>query len=326
MLFASVLAIGIFVFDTISPLQVAVAVLYVVVVLIAASGFGRQGVLIAAVACVALTGGSYLLAHGLAFKGTAPMRSVMSLAAIGITTLLALRNLSVNERLREMERERTNLARFFSPKLVEQLVQIDVPLSVARYQPAAVLFVDMLDFTAYSSVMKPDEVIAMLRDLLALLSDCVFSRNGMIDKFLGDGLMAAFGLPMPSPMDATNAVGCALDMLRSVDEWNGRCRRFGDAAIRIAIGIHYGDVVLGDIGSDRKLELTVLGDTVNIANRVEAYCRSLDTTMLVTGALVDALRAESSDEIVSNLTDLGRHALRGRFEPIQLYGTGWVSG
>jgi adenylate cyclase len=185
-----------------------------------------------------LTGGSYLLAHGLTFKGTAPIRSAMSVAAISITTLLALKNLSVKERLRAMERERTNLARFFSQKLVGQLVQIDVPLSVTRNQPAAVLFVDVIDFTAYSSVTKLDEVIAMLRDLLAVLSDCVFSRNGMIDKFLGNGLMAVFGPPMPSPLDATNAVSCALAMLRSVDEWNRRCHRSGAAAIRIAIGIH----------------------------------------------------------------------------------------
>jgi adenylate cyclase len=95
---------------------------------------------------------------------------------------------------------------------------------------------------------------------------------------------------------------------------------FGDAAIRIAIGIHYGDVFLGDIGSDRQLELTVLGDTANIANRVEAYCRSLDKTMLVTGAFVDALHAEGNSEIASNLMDLGRHTLRGRFNQVQLYG------
>jgi class 3 adenylate cyclase len=77
---------------------------------------------------------------------------------------------------------------------------------------------------------------------------------------------------------------------------------------------------LGDIGSDKKLELTVLGDTVNIANRVEAYCRSLDKPLLVTGAVVDAVYAEGNGEIASNLTDLGRHTLRGRFNQVQLYG------
>src|SRR4051812_9095910 len=316
---AGTLGIGIFIFDTVCPLQFAIAVLYVVV-LMAATNSQRRGVLIAAAACVVLTVLSYLLAHGFKFEGTAPLRSVMSLTAIGITTFLALKNLSANEHLRETERERANLARFFSPQLVDQLVEIDTPFSVARYQPAAVLFVDMIGFTAYCSRMKPDAVLAMVRDLLALLSASVFSHHGTIDKFLGDGLMAVFGPPIPSPLDATNAALCALDILQSIDRWNERRHRPGDAAIRVAVGIHYGDVVQGDIGSDERLELTVVGDTVNIASRVEGYCRTLDAAVLVTDAFVDSLHAEGSDNLAERFADQGYHILRGRAEPIHLYG------
>jgi class 3 adenylate cyclase len=101
------------------------------------------------------------------------------------------------------------LARFVSFQLAGGLVEIDTPLSLTRYQPAAVLFVDMIDSTAYCSKMTPGEVIALLRDLLALLSKCVFSQHGTIDKVLGDGLMAVFGLPLPRPADVTNAARCA---------------------------------------------------------------------------------------------------------------------
>jgi hypothetical protein len=97
----------------------------------------------------------------------------MSLAAICITTFLAFKNISTNERLRAAERQRANLARFFSPQRVDQLMEIDTPLSVARRQPAAVLFVDMVGFTAYCCKLTPDEVIARLRDLQALLSASV---------------------------------------------------------------------------------------------------------------------------------------------------------
>jgi class 3 adenylate cyclase len=317
---AAALAVGIFIFDTISPLQFAVAVLYVVVVLIAASYGRRRDVLIAAVGCAALTLLSFLLEHGFPLQGTAPARCVVSLAAIGITTLLALKNLSAIERLRETERQRANLARFFSPQVVDQLVGIDTPLSVARYQAAAVLFVDMIGFTAYCSRMAPDSVIAMLRELLALLSESVFAHNGAIDKFLGDGLMAVFGLPIPSRLDATNAARCALDIQQSMDRWNERYQRSGAVAIRVAVGVHYGDVVQGDIGSDKRLELTVLGDTVNVARRVEAYCRALDAAVLVTGALIDALSAESSDGLTGEFSDQGHHVLRGHTEPIHLFG------
>lgn len=317
---AGALAIGIFIFDTVSPLQFAVAVLYVVVVLIAATYYQRRAVLIAAGGCAALTILSFLLVHGFKIAGTAPYRSLMSLAAIGITTFLAFKNISTNERLRGTERHRANLARFFSPQRVDELMEIDTPLSVARYQPAAVLFVDMIGFTAYCSKMAPDAVIAMLRDLLALLSASVFSHNGTIDKFLGDGLMAVFGPPMPSKVDATNAARCALDMLQSIDRWNEQCHRYGDVAIRVAVGIHYGGVVHGDIGSDKQLELTVIGDTVNVASRVEAYCRSLDSSVLVTGALIDSLHSEGSKDLAEKFADQGDHLLRGRAEPIHLYG------
>jgi adenylate cyclase len=314
------LAIGIFIFDTVSPLQFAVAVLYAVVVLIAATHYQRRGVLLVAAACAALTVLSFPLAHGLHLEGTAPIRGIMSLAAISITTFLALQNLSAKERLKETERQRANLARFFSPRLVEQMMEIDTPLSVARCQPAAVLFVDMIGFTAYCSGMTPEAVIAMLRDLQALLSKAVFSHDGTIDKFLGDGLMAVFGSPMPSPLDATSAARCALDIPQSIDRWNERCGRSGDAAIRVAVGIHYGDVVRGDIGSDRQLELTVVGDSVNIASRVEAHCRPLDAAVLVTAPFIATLHAEGSQDLAEQFTDQGRHILRGRAEPIQLFG------
>jgi class 3 adenylate cyclase len=313
-------ALGIFVFDTLSPLHFAVAVLYAVVVLIAATYCRRRGILITAAACAALTLLSFDLTHGMHLSGTAPIRCVMSLAAISITTFLALKTLTAKERLKETERHRANLARFFSPRLVDHLMEIDTPLSVARCQPATVMFVDMVGFTAYCSQMAPEAVIATLRELLALLSAAVFAHNGTIDKFLGDGLMAVFGSPLPSPLDATNAARCALDIQQSIERWNERRALSGDAPIRVGVGIHYGEVVHGDVGSDRQLELTVLGDTVNIASRVEACCRTLDAAVLVTAAFIAALYAEGSKDLAERFADQGHHTLRGRAEPVHLFG------
>jgi class 3 adenylate cyclase len=304
MLAASALAIGIFVLDTLSSIEFAVAVLYVVVVLIAATYLGRRSVLIAAIGCAALTIISFVLMHHLKVSTSAILRAAMSLAAIGITTLLALRN----------------LARFFSPQLVDELAEIDTPLSLTRHQPAAVLFVDMVGFTAYCAKAEPDEVIKFLRDLQALLSKCVFSHNGTIDKFLGDGLLAVFGPPLPSSVDATNAAHCALEILCSVQSWNLRRRENGDEPIRIVIGIHYGPIVQGDIGSENRLEFTIVGDTVNVASRVEGYCRTVDFNFLVTAAFIDALHIEGSDNLSRMFTDLGHHVLRGRAEPTHLFG------
>jgi class 3 adenylate cyclase len=320
--FASSLAIIIFVLDTLSPLDFAVAVLYVVVIVVAATYFDKRGVLITALACALLTILSFLIEHGTRLHGTAPLRLAVSLASIAIATALVLLNLSTNAELRASERKRTNLSRFFSPKLIDQLVEVDGPLSITRYQPAVIMFIDMVGFTAFSARHSSEAVVGMLRELLDLLSKSVFAHDGTIDKFLGDGLLAVFGVPLPGSADAKNAVACALEISRSLERWNEERRKIGETDIQIAIGIHAGDVIFGDVGSDARLELTVLGETVALASRVEAYCRSLDTEILATAAFVNLLRAEGDGELAGSFRDEGWHVLRGRVEPTHLYSAG----
>jgi class 3 adenylate cyclase len=316
---AATLAGAIFLIDTLTSLQFAVASLYVIVVLIAGHDLHRRGAVITGVTCAFLTVFSYVLVHGFVLDGTAPLRFAVSLVSILITTILVLRNVSANARVKEVERERANLARFFSPKIVDQLVGLHNPFSFARRQPATVLFADIIGFTAYSSGKPPDVVISMLRDLLHLLSEAIFSNQGSVDKYLGDGLMAFFGPPLTSPRDATNAAVCALEIVKSLESWNQQHTRCNEGAVRIAVGIHYGEVVQGNVGSEKRLELTLVGDTVNIASRVEAYCRILNTSVLVTGEFVEALITEGSLELAEAFVDEGFHLLRGCKEPIRLF-------
>ena len=316
---AAAIAAGIFLIDTLTSLHFAVASLYVIVVLIAAHDLRRRGIVIMGVACAFLTVVSYALMHGFVVDGAAPLRFAVSLILILIATILVLRNVSANLRVKEVERERANLARFFSPKIVDQLVGIHTPFSFARRQPATVLFADMIGFTAYSSGKPPDVVIGLLRDLLRLLSEAVFSNHGSVDKYLGDGLMAFFGPPLTSRRDATNAAMCALEIVKSIECWNHQRACCNERAIRIAVGIHYGEVVQGNVGSEKRLELTLVGDTVNIASRVEAYCRTLDASVLVTGEFMAALWAEGSLELAKAFVDEGFHVLRGCKEPIRLF-------
>ena len=110
------------------------------------------------------------------------------------------------------------------------------------------MFVDMVGFSAHCARLRPEAVIAMLRGLLARPSSAVFGNNATIDKFMGDGLMAVFGLPMPSPVDVTNAVRSAIDVQAAIALWNAERCELGEAAIRVAVGIHYGEVVFGDVG------------------------------------------------------------------------------
>jgi PAS domain S-box-containing protein len=226
---------------------------------------------------------------------------------------------AAEERMRVAERDRASLARFFSPQMVERLIAIDKPLSVDHYQRASVLFVDMIGFTGFCASNSPATVIALLRELLAILSRQVFAHQGTIDKFLGDGLMAVFGSPVSGPEDATNAVNCGLALLSAVERWNADCGRTVDA-IKVAVGIHTGHVILGDIGSEQRLEFAVLGDTVNIASRVEGKCRSLNMAMLVTSDVMDAVTGEAAGVRATRFIDLGLQTLRGRETPVKLFG------
>jgi len=224
------------------------------------------------------------------------------------------------ERMRAAERDRANLARFFSPQLVEHMIAIDTPLKNDSYQPATVLFVDMVGFTAFCAENWPRTVIDTLRTLLGTLSEQVFAHGGTIDKFLGDGLMAVFGSPQQGPRDSTNAVLCAMAMQQAVSDWNERSGRHDQDALHIAIGIHAGHVIVGDIGSEQRLEFAVLGDTVNIASRVEGKCRSLNASILVTGSVMDSLKGEGSRALAAEFLDFGMQSLRGRSASVHLFG------
>lgn len=312
-------ATSIFLFDTWSPKHFAVAVLYIVVIVFATLWFKRLGILRIAVLCTSLTCLSFLITHGSDPDGSATARTLISLAAIAITTKLALLNIATRERLIAVGKEKDNLARFFPPAIVEQIATNDIALSTTRYEPAAVLFVDMIGFTKFCSVLRPHDVIGMLRELLCTLSASVFEHHGTVDKFTGDGLIAVFGLPVSNDLSATNAVRCALTIQARLQVWNEARAASRQEAVAVAIGIHYGDVVLGDVGCESRLELTVLGDTVNVASRVENLCREAKASILITDAVIRRMQSEGSDETVKRFTDRGFHTIRGHSDAIRLF-------
>ncbi len=204
-----------------------------------------------------------------------------------------------------LERERANLARYFSPNVVEELSQNDEPLKQIRTQNIAVLFVDIVGFTRYAADRTPQEVITTLRQFHQRMGDEVFRHNGTLDKYLGDGLMATFGTPIASDADALNALRCGRSMIDSMAAWNAERAEAGEPPIQASFGLHYGPAVLGDIGSSR-LEFAVIGNTVNVASRVEALTRNLSVELAATQDLLEQVRSEAGgDERL--LSDLTRH-------------------
>jgi adenylate cyclase len=194
-----------------------------------------------------------------------------------------------------VERERGNLARYFSPNVVEQLSKNDEPLKQVRTQDVAVLFVDIVGFTAFADARTPDEVVRTLRKFHALMEQEVFRHSGTLDKYLGDGLMATFGTPFTGPADAGNALRCAQAMMAAADRWNGERDAAGEAPIRVSFGLHYGPVVLGDIGLTC-LEFAVIGSTVNAASRLETLTRALNCALVASDDLVTRAKVELGED------------------------------
>ncbi|MGH1482927.1 MAG: adenylate/guanylate cyclase domain-containing protein [Geminicoccales bacterium] len=220
----------------------------------------------------------------------------------------------------QFARERANLARYFSPNVVEQLSHNDEPLKQVKMHDVAVMFVDIVGFTRYASSRNPGEVIATLRDFHARIEAEVFRHSGTLDKYLGDGLMATFGTPVASPNDAKNAVAAARAMLKSVDAWNAERRALGQEEVRASIGLDFGPVVLGDIGANR-LEFAVIGNTVNMASRIEAMTRVLDARIAASDALISRAAGEQSpeDPDFADLVRLDDQEVRGFDQKIAVW-------
>jgi len=219
-----------------------------------------------------------------------------------------------------IERERTNLARYFSPNVVEQLSQNDEPLKQVRTQNVAVLFADIVGFTAYSDGRSPMEVIGTLRQFHERMECEVFRHDGTLDKYLGDGLMATFGTPFTGDADAGNALRCAQAMIGSIGELNRERENRGEPPIRLSIGLHYGQVVLGDIGLNR-LEFAVIGTAVNAASRLEALTREYGCAMVASDELVQRARAEtgSSNADFALLVEQSPRSIRGLEQPVGIW-------
>jgi adenylate cyclase len=210
---------------------------------------------------------------------------------------------------------RASLSRFVPAVLAEALAGPARTLLVPRSQWAAILFVDVRGFTAIAERMSPHEVVGFLNDYRRRVSAAIFDHHGMIDKFIGDGVMAVFGIPAPSFSDAANAIRGGLAILAAIDVWNAERRRDGLPPIAVGTGAHYGDIVVGAIGDDRRLEYTVIGDAVNVAQRLERICAETGERFVVSSDLIEAARRAGSP---GKWRRLAVRSVRGRRQPVNL--------
>ena len=239
------------------------------------------------------------------------------LLVLAITTLVlsvvVWRTRRLLSRQITVARERANLARHFPPTMVDELASHDQPLAEVRRQNIAVMFVDAVGFTRLSERLGPEATIALLRELHGRLEQAVFEHGGTLDKFLGDGVMATFGTPHPGEHDAAHALEAALAILQVADDWNQVRTSMNQDPVTLSVGVHYGDVVLGDVGSAWRLEYAVIGDTVNVASRLEELSRTLGASLVVSRDLLDA-----AGSVPLGMIEGGPQDLRGRKAPVEV--------
>jgi adenylate cyclase len=204
----------------------------------------------------------------------------------------------------------TNLfGQHVSPEVVDRLL-VEGADEGSDLRDVAVMFVDFRSFTAAARVRTPHEVVERLDGAFAVLVEILDRHGGIVNKFLGDGFLALFGTPIEDPDPARQATAAAREMLAAMERNNAG----SSWPLRIGIGIHFGEVVAGNIGSPRRKEYTVIGDTVNFAARLESLNKEFNSQLLISSVVRDALGDDGSDAV-----SLGEVAIKGYDRPMTVW-------
>lgn len=214
--------------------------------------------------------------------------------------------------LAEREKIKTTFGKFVNKEIAELALRNELKLGGESRQ-AAIFFSDIRSFTAISEALTPQEVVEFLNDYMTRMVGCVNQTHGVVDKFIGDAIMAVWGAPSSTGNDTENAVNGALMMRRALQEFNIGRGSGNKPIIKIGSGINTGEVIAGQIGSNERMEYTCIGDTVNLASRIEALNKPFQTDILI---------SQKSYELVKGIfkvEPMKKIRVKGKLEPQQVY-------
>ncbi len=219
----------------------------------------------------------------------------------------------VLEDITREKRIRNTMARYVAKEVVDKLIASGQDFLDGHSHVATVLFSDIRRFTTLAEAMSPQDTVAMLNDYFTSMVEVVFTHGGVLDKYIGDAIMAVFGTAVSDVSDADNSLTVATEMLRELARFNQRRRERNLEAIEIRIGIATGEVLAGSLGSRRRLEYTVIGDNVNLAARLEGANKHYGTTVLLAASTVEALKSRPI------LRRLDLIQVKGKLQPTLAY-------
>lgn len=210
--------------------------------------------------------------------------------------------------------EKNNIMSMFgqhvSPAVMEKLLH-QKNSTEGEVQNVCVMFLDIRNFTTFSENRTPQEVVAYLNSLFDFMIDIVNSNHGIINKFLGDGFMAAFGAPFSDGFDSANAVNASKEILQKLKE---EIEAGNILPTKVGIGLHTGEAVTGNIGSSQRKEYTIIGDVVNLASRIESLNKQFHSQFLISDTVKESLGDAGNDAI-----SLGKVSVKGRAEPVEIF-------
>jgi adenylate cyclase len=238
------------------------------------------------------------------------------ISAVAAQTAMTVETVKAHKRLAREEVARANYSRFMPEYVVKQL--LDNPNSFRLggvNQTITVLFADIRGFTAISEHEKPEKVVGLLNRYFSAMSEIIFDHGGTLDKYIGDGLMALFGAPSTSPADAMNAVKAAVAMQKRLGVLNQELQAAGYGKVAMGIGLHTGVATIGYIGTEKRSEYTAIGDTVNLASRLESNAAGGQILMS------EATATASGNLIPVNPRD--PLTVKNRVQPVNVFEVKW---
>jgi adenylate cyclase len=224
-------------------------------------------------------------------------------------TLLMIEDISAEKRVK------ATMARYMDPAIAARMLDnaSDTSLLGGASTRATVLFSDIRDFTALTEELGAQGTVAFLNEYFALMVECIVREAGMLDKFIGDAIMAAFGLPIAHDDDEDRAVRAAIAMLRECQRWSCERIKRGQRPVEMGIGLNTDMVVSGNIGSAKRMDYTIIGDGVNLASRLESACKTYSAQILLSEHTYTRLRG------IYRIRNIDQVIVKGKTEPVSVY-------
>ena len=247
--------------------------------------------------------------------GTFTERDLDLLTALANFAAVAIERARLHDRVAEEKRIRGRLERYHSPQVVDEIigdVKATGSFKEVRTETVTILFADLVGFTSWSEKMAPIDLARLLNRFFTLASDAVFSQDGTIDKFVGDAVMAFFGAPIDQPDHAARSISAALKLRDEVALWNRDRVAEGEFPLEVRMALNTGETIVGEIGSERRVEYTVVGNAVNVAARMEEFV-AMPGDIVIGPATYEAVRDRY------RVAQLGFFALKGVSAQVPLY-------